>query len=89
MVLQNLLIGFEKKKKMFDQTLLFIRSRATILALSTDIAIAAAKLKQKYRKSSNKFSLANGIHLATAQKQQTVFITTDTDFVNVENVLLL
>ena len=80
---------FEREKKSFDVHLTFIQSRAEIIPLTVNLALAAAKLKNNYRKTTNKFGLGDAIHLASAQDCKAILVTTDTDFAEIPNVLLL
>lgn len=80
---------FERENKSFEQFLRFIQSRATILPLTLEIVLHAAKLKKQIRAKNNKFGLVDSIHLATALQEKAVFVTSDRDFSGVENVLLL
>ena len=80
---------FEREGSKFEIMLLFIRRRAAILAISEEIALMAAKLKNKARRINNKFGISDGIHLATALQEGAVLLTSDRDFEGMEKILLL
>ena len=78
-----------RNNKRFDITLQFIQRRAAIIDLSVAIALHAAQLKKDSRRKSEKFSMADGIHLATARQEGAVLLTADTDFAGLENVRII
>ena len=80
---------FERDNKSFEQFLLFMQSRATILPLTIEICFEAAKLKKIKRIKYPKFGLIDAIHLTTAFKENAVFVTADNDFRNEKNVMLI
>lgn len=80
---------FERENKPLDQILNFIRSRAAILPLTVDIALLAAKLKKEIRKRNSKFGLTDALYLATASKENSIFITADNDFSGTSNVIII
>ena len=80
---------FEKEEKEFDTKLKFIQSRSTIIQLNIDIALQAAKIKKDIRKQNPKFGLVDGIHLATSQQENSVFVTSDNDFNGIKNTLII
>lgn len=80
---------FERKNLRFDVCLQFIQRRAAILPLTVELALAAAKLKRKQREKHEKFSIADGVHLATAQQEGAVLVTADSDFSGIENVMIV
>jgi len=78
-----------RDNKRFDVMLQFIQRRARIIELSVVLALNAAQLKKGARKKRDKFSMADGVHLATAQQEGAVLVTADTDFSGIENVMLV
>ncbi len=80
---------FERDEKPFESFLQFIQSRATILPVTIELALAAAKIKKSIRIKNPKFSTADSLHLATARKEGSTFITSDYDFKNIANVIIL
>lgn len=80
---------FERKEISFEKQLNFIQSRATFVPITVETALQAAHFKKQLRQKKEKFSLADGIHLATAVQQNATLITTDTDFSGLPSVLLL
>jgi len=79
----------EHEGKNLNEHLGFIKNAAAILPLTFSSAVLAGKLKNKYRVTKQKFCLGDAIHLATAQEEDCIFITADTDFSGIENVRLL
>ncbi|MEK6964038.1 MAG: PIN domain-containing protein [Nanoarchaeota archaeon] len=79
---------FERKKLPFEENLMFIRENAHILPLSLGVVLASGKLKNNIRLEKSKFGLADAIHLATAQQENTIFVTCDHDFKGIENVMI-
>lgn len=75
--------------KRFSITLQFIQRRAAILELSVPIALKAAQLKKEIRKKKEKFSMADGVHLATALEEGAVLLTADNDFSGLNNVMVI
>src|SRR3989344_1437434 len=59
---------FERDKQDFSQQLQFIQNRAAIVPLTIPLSLHAAHLKNEMRSTHAKFSLADGIHLATAHQ---------------------
>lgn len=96
---------FERESRRFEICRMFIQRRAAVLPLTVELALAAAKLKKKQmenkgnpnrehsigsnRSSDLGFSIADGVHLATAQQEGAVLVTSDNDFRGLENVMLL
>ncbi len=80
---------FERENRRFDVCLRFVQKRAVILPLTIELALAAAKLKKKQREKREKFSISDGVHLATAIEEGAVLLTADNDFAGLENVRLL
>ncbi len=80
---------FIRRNQAFDQYLQFIHTRSTLLPLTVPIALTAAKLKNMMRATHQKFGIADGIHLATAQQEHATLVTADRDFFGVSDVLLL
>ena len=76
---------FDKENKQTFQFIEFIKQHATILSITIEIAINAGILKNEYRKKHPKFSLVDGIHLATAQQENSILLTMDTDFKDAKN----
>lgn len=73
----------------FDVMLQFIQRRATIIDLSVPLALKAAQLNKEIRKKKEKFSIADGVHLATAQQENAILVTADNDFSGFDKVLLV
>ena len=80
---------FERENKDFNEQLKFIQSRATILPLTINIVLEAAKLKKEFRPKNTKFGIIDAIHFATAMVESSQFITTDNDFTGIDNVLVI
>ncbi len=80
---------FLKQKKSFEKELIFIKSRAKIIPLTTEIALASARVKNKQRKKNPKFGLADGMHYATAIKETSILITKDNDFQGLERAKII
>lgn len=80
---------FERNGRKFEIMLEFIRRRSAILPVSVEVALSAAKLKKEVRKKRTKFGISDGIHLATAQQEGAVLVTSDNDFTGLENILLI
>ena len=80
---------FERENRRFDVCLRFVQKRAVILPLTIELALAAAKLKKKQREKREKFSISDGVHLATAIEEGAVLLTADNDFAGLENVRLI
>ena len=89
MAIAELADKFARENRKFDVMLKFIQRRAAILELSVSLALKAAQLKKELRKERDKFSMADGVHLATTQQENAVLVTTDTDFSGIENVRLI
>ena len=79
----------EREGRPFENYLRFIQHRCEILPLTIGISVEAAKLKNQIRKNSTKFGLIDGIHLATSSDASAIFITTDMDFKDAKDVLLI
>ena len=80
---------YERENQRTDAWLKFIESRSSILPVTVPIAREAAALKKKIRVRKQKFSLADGIHLATARLEGATLVTADTDFSEEQNVKLV
>ena len=80
---------FERENRKFDVCLHFVQKRAAVLPLTIEVALAAAKLKKGQRGKKEKFSISDGVHLATAIEEGAVLLTTDFDFSGIENVMLI
>ena len=80
---------FERDNLSFEKQLSFIQSRSAILPLTFDLCLAAARIKKQFRKKADKFSLADGVHFATAILEECTLITADNDFNGEKNVLLI
>ncbi len=80
---------FERENRRFDVCRTFMQRRAAVLPLTVEIALAAAKLKKKQREKKDKFSIYDGIHLATAMQENSVLVTADFNFAGLENVMVV
>lgn len=80
---------FAKQGMAFEKELLFIKSRAKIIPLTTELALDAARIKTARRKERSKFGLADAMHYATAAHEKARLVTTDTDFKGMRQVLVL
>jgi len=80
---------FVREDERFDSVLLYLKEKVKIVDITIDIALNAAKIKKRVRKTRSKFGLADAIHLATARSENAVFITKDNDFRDLDNVLLI
>ena len=68
----------------------FLKKTVNITPLSEDICIEASKIKYKTRKEGEKkFSLADGIILASARSINQTLLTRDGDFKRLKDVVLL
>jgi len=76
---------FDSEKRIFFDFIKFISTNSTILPLTIDISVNAGTLKTIFRKKTNKFSLIDAIHLATAQENNSVLLTADKDFLQAKN----
>lgn len=80
---------FERENRRFEVCRVFMQRRAAVLPLTVELALAAAKLKKKQREKRDKFSIYDGIHLATALQEGAVLVTSDSDFNGLEKVLII
>lgn len=80
---------FAKQGMAFEKELLFIKSRAKIVPLTTGLALDAARIKTARRKEGRNFGLADAMHYATAAHEKARLVTTDTDFKGMRQVLVL
>lgn len=80
---------FEREKMNFNRHFMFIRNMSNIIPLSIHIAFHAARIKNQMRPNNPKFSLADGIHLATAFQENATLITADKDFSGAKNVMII
>lgn len=80
---------FEKQSLSFKKELLFMKSRAKIVSLTTEIALQAATIKTQQRKKNKKFGLADAMHYATALDQEARLVTMDNDFLGLQEVFVL
>lgn len=79
-----------ERQQVESKTLIeFIQARCMIVNLSLDIGLVAAKIKNERRKKSPKFGLVDALHMATARHEKAMLVTTDKDFFNMEQVLLV
>ena len=67
----------------------FIQAKAVIIPLNLEIAIKAGKLKSELRKISRNISLADVIHIQTAKSSNSIFVTGDPDFRDINDILFL
>lgn len=77
---------FDRAGLKFEKEFLFIQSRSKIIPLTAEMALVAAKLKNKQRKKQGKFGLADAMMYATAQVEKGVLVTADRDFLGLEHV---
>ena len=89
MAVAELADKFERENHEFSESLKFIQSRATILQLSINIVLQAAKLKKELRYKNSKFGIVDAIHLATSRNESTQFITADNDFIGIKDVIII
>lgn len=73
----------------FDIMLQFIQRRSAMINLSVPLVLIAAQLKKESRSKKEKFSLADGVHLATARQENAILVTADNDFSGLEKVMVL
>ncbi len=73
----------------FDIMLQFIQKRSAIIEISAALMLAAAQIKNEMRSKKSKFSMADGVHLATARQEDSTLVTADSDFAGLENVMLI
>ncbi len=64
----------------------FIEGRSMVLLPGPGLCIRAGQLKTEHRRKRPKFGLIDAIHLATAEQQKAVLLTTDNDFSGISNV---
>lgn len=88
-VLAELSDKFSKENRDFDIFVKFIESKAAILPLTKEIAINSGKLKVELRKICSNISLADSIHLQTAKSAEAKFVTGDSDFKNIKDIVFL
>jgi predicted nucleic acid-binding protein len=81
--------AFEVRDTDFSENLRFMQSFSAILPLDIAICLRAALLKKQHRLRQKKFSLADGLHLATALKEKAVLLTTDADFEDAKDVMII
>ena len=68
----------------------FLKRTMNIIPLNEDICMEASKIKFDIRKKGNKkFSLADGIILASARSINQTLLSKDNDFINVKDVIIL
>ena len=80
---------FERENKNFEDELNFIKSRASIIPISINIALESAKIKKEFRIKNSKFGIADSIHIATSKSENSKFITSDNDFMPFKNIILI
>lgn len=80
---------FARENREFDGALNFIRANAAIVDLTVEVSLRAAEIKSVQRKNKPKYSLADAIHYATAEAESCMLLTTDTDFEDQENAIVL
>ncbi len=78
-----------RSKITIEEKIAFIHTSAVVLPVTMGISVLAAQFKNSIREHNQKFSLIDGIHLATAQQHHAIFLTTDNDFKGIENVRLI
>ncbi|MBI4448648.1 PIN domain-containing protein [Candidatus Woesearchaeota archaeon] len=78
-----------REARPFEDYLKFIQQRAAILPLTLHIASESGKLKKERRTTKPTFSLADGIHLATAIERKAILVSADDDFEGLPNILLI
>ncbi|MEK6874693.1 MAG: PIN domain-containing protein [Nanoarchaeota archaeon] len=81
--------AYDREQRPCEDRLIFIKQKAVIVPINFEIARKSAVLKHMHRKNHPKFSLADGIHLATAQVHQATLVTTDHDFEGLPQVMLI
>lgn len=79
---------YEREQRSFTAFLDFIQNHSTIIPITIDICLLAAKLKNAIRRQ-GKFGLGDAIHLATAHHERAVLLTTDMDFRGIENAQVI
>ncbi len=68
----------------------FLKRTMNIIPLNEDICMEASKIKFDIRKKGNKkFSLADGIILASARSINQTLLSKDNDFIDVKDVIIL
>jgi len=85
LVLAELTLIYLKRNLNPQPYIQYILERGTIIPLHIEIAISGAVIKNRNKK---KFSLADGIILATARYKKATLITCDTDFINESDALV-
>ncbi len=89
MTIAELADKFSRENKPFDDFLQFILSRSAIIQLDIELILNAAKIKKEQRSKKPKFGIVDAIHLATAQKEKSTFLTLDKDFSGINSVIIL
>lgn len=80
---------FYKEGLSFEKELLFIKSKAKIVPLTTEIALLAAQVKTAQRKKNAKFGLADAMQYATAVSERSSLVTLDNDFSGMKQATVL
>jgi predicted nucleic acid-binding protein len=80
---------YERIGMQFEPLFGFMQHKTRIIPLTMSAALTAGKLKRAARVHRPKFSLADGLHLATAIENDLTLVTTDSDFNRARNVLII
>lgn len=88
-MLAELADTFAGEQQPFETHLAFIKTKSLLLIVDEKTALLASQVKRTFRPKKPTFSLADGIHLATAILQHATLVTCDSDFEGGDNVLFL
>ena len=80
---------FARTGHRFDILLQFIQKRSALIEISVPLLLAAAQFKKEIRNKRPKFGMADGVHLATTRQENSILITADSDFSELESVMLI
>ena len=67
----------------------FIRNKSELIQLSNEILVTAANIKKTQRKTRTEFGIADATHYACAQNTHCILLTSDNDFIGLENIEIM
>jgi len=79
----------ERTSRPYKDVVAFVKAKGAILPITEPIAVEAGLLKNQHKKKHPKFSLVDGIHLATARSCGAILVTADSDFEDADKVMML
>jgi len=80
---------FSRENKNFNTVLTFLIAHSKIEGISVSDATAAGILKNKVRKNKKNFSLADALIYTLTKSKNTILITADKEFEELENVKIM